>query len=50
MTENLYPTPITASATRPTSRLVSILAWIILLFPAGWGIYLTAVRAIRRLK
>lgn len=41
-------TPSTDAATaRPSSIFVILLAWVIVLFPAGWGIYLTALRAAR---
>ncbi|MBW4038858.1 MAG: hypothetical protein HIU91_08275 [Acidobacteria bacterium] len=35
------------TAPKPSSIFVIALAWIIVLFPAGWGIYLTALRAAR---
>jgi hypothetical protein len=39
--------PDETMAAKPSSIFVIILAWIIVLFPAGWGIYLTALRAAR---
>jgi hypothetical protein len=41
--------PNTASP-KPSSPLTIALAWLIVLIPAGWGVYLTAQRAANLFK
>lgn len=34
-----------ANTVKPSSPLSIALAWLVVLIPAGWGVYLTALRA-----
>lgn len=43
-------TSATPSAAKPSSPIVIALAWMIVLIPASWGIYLTAMRAANLFK
>ena len=35
----------TPDSAKPSSPLIIALAWLVVLIPAGWGVYLTALRA-----
>jgi hypothetical protein len=35
---------------KPSSPLTIALAWLVVLIPAGWGVYLTALRAANLFK
>jgi hypothetical protein len=41
--------PNTSSA-KPSSPLANALAWLVVLIPAAWGVYLTAQRAANLFK
>lgn len=47
MTGNPNSISTTTASVKPSSRLVNLAAWIIVIFPDGWGIYLTALRVAR---
>ena len=32
-------------SSKPSSAVLIALAWLVVLIPAGWGVYLTALRA-----
>ena len=36
---------MTKSTPRPSSALAIALAWLVVLIPAAWGVYLTTLRA-----
>lgn len=38
------------ASSRPSSPLTIALAWLVVLVPAGWGVYLTALRAANLFK
>lgn len=39
-----------AESTRPSSSFAIALAWLVVLIPAAWGVYLTALRAANLFK
>ena len=39
-----------SNSAKPSSPLTIALAWLVVLIPAGWGVYLTALRAANLFK